>query len=230
MTQTAHVRPYRPGDQEALADICVRTADNGGDSRHLYPDPGLMPALFAEPYAHLEPELAFVLDDGSGQVVGYILGTADTPRFVDAFRETWVPRVTGRFPEPEGEPRNLTEAMTALLYRPERMILPELREYPAHLHIDLLPPWQRKGYGRQLMGAFLGALHERGVPAVHLSMVTANTPARAFYDRLGFEVIDVPDPGPLTYLGRSSGGVESTGWAGSEWRARARAVAAGSEG
>ncbi|MER5551804.1 GNAT family N-acetyltransferase [Streptomyces sp. NPDC002793] len=229
MTRTAYVRPYRSGDREALADICVRTADNGGDSTHLYPDPGLMPALFAEPYAHLEPELAFVLDDGSGRAVGYVLGTADTRRFVDAFRAVWLPRVTARFPEPEGEPGTPTEAMTALLYRPERMILPELDEYPAHLHIDLLAPWQRKGYGRQLMGAFLHALHRKEVRATHLSMLTANTPARAFYDRLGFHVIDVTDPGPLTYLGRSTEGVEPRGWAGSEGRARETARA-GSEG
>ncbi|MFI2781043.1 GNAT family N-acetyltransferase [Streptomyces sp. ALB3] len=230
MDRTAHVRPYRLADREALADICVRTADNGGDSTHLCPDPGLMPALFAEPYAHLEPDLAFVLDDGSGRAVGYVLGTADTGRFVHAFRETWLPRVTARFPEPGGEPATPAEEMTALLYRPERMVLPELAEHPAHLHIDLLPPWQRRGHGRELMGAFLDALHRKGVRAVHLSMLTANAPARAFYDRLGFQVIDVPDPGPLTYLGRSTEGVERVGWAGSGGRARERARAAGAEG
>ena len=32
-------------------------------------------------------------------------------------------------------------------------------------------------------------------------MVTANTAARQFYDRVGFHVIPVRDPGPLTYLG-----------------------------
>ncbi|MFF1462304.1 GNAT family N-acetyltransferase [Streptomyces sp. NPDC058330] len=206
MNQTAHVRRYRPDDREALADICVRTADNGGDSSHLYPDPGLMPTLFAAPYAHLEPELTFVLDDGTGRAVGYVLGTADTRRFVDAFRADWIGRVTERFPEPTGSPGTLTEEMTALLYRPERMILPELDAYPAHLHIDLLPPWQRRGFGRKLMDAFLGALRDKGVAAVHLSMLTANTPARAFYDRLGFHEIAVPDPGPLTYLGRSTQG------------------------
>ncbi|MET7368097.1 GNAT family N-acetyltransferase [Streptomyces sp. NPDC005566] len=206
MTQAAHVRPYRPGDREALAEICIRTADNGGDSRHLYPDPELMPTLFAAPYAHLEPELTFVLDDGSGQAVGYILGTADTRQFVDAFRKIWLPQVTERFPEPDGTPSTFVEDMTALLHRPERMILPELDGHPAHLHIDLLPPWQRKGYGRELMGTFLDALHAKGVPAVHLSMLVANTPARAFYDRLGFHEIEVPDPGPLAYLGRSTEG------------------------
>jgi ribosomal protein S18 acetylase RimI-like enzyme len=204
MSQAAHVRSYRPGDSEALAEICIRTADNGGDSRHLYPDPELMPALFAAPYAYLEPELAFVLDDGSGQAVGYILGTADTRQFVDAFRKVWLPLITERFPRPEGTPGTPVEEMTALLHRPERMILPELDGHPAHLHIDLLPPWQRKGYGRELMGTFLDALHSKGVPAVHLSMLVANTPARAFYDRLGFHEIEVPDPGPLAYLGRST--------------------------
>ncbi|MDT0429369.1 GNAT family N-acetyltransferase [Streptomyces salyersiae] len=206
MTQTAHVRSYRPDDREALADICVRTADNGGDSSHLYPDPGLMPALFAAPYAHLEPELTFVLDDGTGRAVGYVLGTADTRRFVDAFRADWIGRVAERFPEPTGSPGTLAEEMTALLYRPERMVLPELDAFPAHLHIDLLPSWQRRGFGRKLMDAFLGALRDEGVAAVHLSMLTANTPARAFYDRLGFHEIAVPDPGPLTYLGRSTQG------------------------
>ncbi|MCW8220884.1 GNAT family N-acetyltransferase [Streptomyces griseolus] len=206
MTSTAHVRSYRLDDREALAGICVRTADNGGDSSHLYPDPGLMPTLFAAPYAHLEPELAFVLDDGTGRAVGYVLGTADTRRFVTGFREVWIPRVSGRFPEPVGAPGTPTEEMTALLYRPERMILSELDGYPAHLHIDLLPPWQRRGFGRELMDAFLGALRARGVGAVHLSMLTANTPARSFYDRLGFHEIEVADPGPLTYLGRSTQG------------------------
>lgn len=79
MTGTPYVRPYRPADQEALADICVRTADNGGDSTHLYPDPGLMPAVFAAPYAHLEPELTFVLDDGSGRAASTTSSGPPTP-------------------------------------------------------------------------------------------------------------------------------------------------------
>ncbi len=82
------------------------------------------------------------------------------------------------------------------------MLVPEVAAYPAHLHIDLLPDWQGRGHGRALMRTFLDALRARGVPAVHLSMVTGNTAARAFYDRLGFHEIDVPDADPgVTYLG-----------------------------
>ncbi|WP_188114421.1 GNAT family N-acetyltransferase [Streptomyces apricus] len=198
------IRPYRPADRAAVATVCVLTAFEGGDSRQRYPDEELMPTLFAAPYCHLEPELAFVLDDGSGSAVGYVVGTADTQRFVKDFRETWIPRVADRYPALTAAPRTPTEEMVELLHTPERMVLPELAAYPAHLHIDLLPDWQRRGFGRGLMRTFLAALHDRGVPAVHLGMVTANTAARAFYDRLGFHEIPVPDPGPLTYLGRST--------------------------
>ncbi|MFD7898171.1 GNAT family N-acetyltransferase [Streptomyces sp. NPDC059743] len=200
----ATVRAYRPDDSPALYDICVRTGHEGGDSRQLYPDPELLPSLFAAPYAALEPELTFVLDDGRGRAVGYVLGTADTPAFVKAFREVWLPSLADRYPEPVGPARTPTDEMIALLHWPERMVLPELAGYPAHLHIDLLPGHQGQGHGRALMHTFLRALHRKGVGAVHLSMVTANTGARAFYDRLGFHEIAVPDPGPLTYLGRST--------------------------
>ncbi|MEV0490077.1 GNAT family N-acetyltransferase [Streptomyces atratus] len=204
MTQPPGPRAYHPDDHPALSDICVRTADNGGDSRHLYPDPELVPSIFATPYAYLEPDLAFVIDDGTGRAVGYILGTADTAQFVTAFRKQWLPLVEERFPEPDGPPRTPSEEMTALLHNPERMMVPEVAAHPAHLHIDLLPAWQRKGYGRALMRTFLAALRAKEVGAVHLSMLTANTSARAFYDRLGFAEIEVPDPGPVTYLGRST--------------------------
>ncbi|GGJ65052.1 GNAT family N-acetyltransferase [Streptomyces brasiliensis] len=204
MTLTPAIRPYRPRDAEALADICVRTAHNGQDSRQIYPDLQLMPSIFASPYAWLEPEMTFVLDDGEGRAVGYVLGTADTSRFVQDFRTQWLPKVADRFPEPSGPPGTPSEEMIWLLHHPERMILPQLTDYPAHLHIDLLPDWQRRGYGRALMWAFLDALRARGVEAVHLCMVNANVRARAFYDRLGFHEIPVPDPAPVTYLGRSA--------------------------
>ena len=199
------IRPYRPEDRAALQHICVRTALEGGDSRSVYPDQELMPSIFALPYAVLEPELAFVLDDG-GRAVGYILGAADTEDFVKRYRAEWLPLLTDRYPEPTRPPATPGEQMVQLMHRPERMLLPELASYPAHLHIDLLPAYQRAGHGRALMDTLLNALRRGGVAAVHLTMVTANTPARAFYDRLGFHRIEVPDPGPVTYLGRSTEG------------------------
>ncbi|GGV86311.1 GNAT family N-acetyltransferase [Streptomyces massasporeus] len=204
MTTSPAIRPYRPEDRPALDDICIRTAHHGEDSRPHYADPGIFPVTFAAPYVNLEPDLAFVVDDGQGRAVGYILGAADTPRFAEAFRVTWLPLVADRYPEPPRPPRTPDEAIAGLLHHPERMVLPELAGHPAHLHIDLLPDWQGRGHGRRLMRTLLGALQGRGVPAVHLSMATANTRARAFYDRMGFAEIHVPEPGGATYLGRTT--------------------------
>ncbi|MFE3853616.1 GNAT family N-acetyltransferase [Streptomyces griseorubiginosus] len=202
MTSTPAIRPYRPEDRDALDDICVRTAHVGQDARPHYRDPGVFPAAFAQPYVHLDPALAFVLDDGAGRAVGYVVGTADTARFVEEYRARWLPLVAERYPEPSGPPSTPDEEIAALLHDPERMLVPQVAAYPAHLHIDLLPGWQGRGYGRALMTALFRALHERGVAAVHLCMLSANTPARAFYDRLGFHEIAVPDAGPVTFLGR----------------------------
>jgi ribosomal protein S18 acetylase RimI-like enzyme len=203
MSPSPVVRPYRPDDHVALYDICARTAHEGGDSRHIYPDHDLMPNIFAGPYAQLEPDLTFVLDDGD-RAVGYILGTADTAKFVQEYRATWLPTIEQRYPKPSTPPVTPSEVMIGLMHDPERMLVPELEAYPAHLHIDLLPEHQRQGHGRSLMHAFLDALRAKEVPAVHLGMVTTNTAARAFYDRLGFHEIPVADPGPLTYLGRGT--------------------------
>jgi GNAT superfamily N-acetyltransferase len=200
-TAEPRLRPYGDADLDAVRDICVRTGHEGGDARPLYPDPSIFPTAFSDPYVAFEPELAFVVDDGE-RAVGYIIGTADTAAFVKRYRGEWLPSVADRWPLTDGT--GPTDDLVRLLHAPERMLWSELDAYPAHLHIDLLPEYQGRGLGRALMQRFLGALAAAGVPAVHLGMVTANTKARAFYERLGFTPIDVPDQAPVTYLGRST--------------------------
>ncbi|WP_219416225.1 GNAT family N-acetyltransferase [Pseudonocardia nigra] len=195
------IRPYAPADRAAVADICVRTGDVGEDASALYPDRDLLPNIFALPYVELEPEFAFVAND-DGQAVGYIVGTADTPRFVRRFRQEWLPRLAERYPPLTGEPTTPTEGMVNLMHDPERMLVPQVADHPAHLHIDLLPGHQGAGLGRALMTTFLRALGAAGVPAVHLEMASANTRARAFYDRMGFREIVVPGREGSTFLGR----------------------------
>jgi GNAT superfamily N-acetyltransferase len=191
------IRLYRPADRPALYDICVRTADAGGDARGRYSSDKLMGDLFTVPYAILEPHLAFVVDDG-GEAVGYVVGTADTTAFARRYRAEWIPQTGDRYPVPPPPPRTPEQDMIALHHFPERMLVPGLDGYPAHLHIDLLPPYQGRGFGRRLIDRFLTTVD---APGVHVGMVTANVKARGFYDRLGFTELPVPDPGPLTYLG-----------------------------
>ncbi|WP_370381618.1 GNAT family N-acetyltransferase [Catenulispora sp. GAS73] len=200
---SADIRPYRPEDRDALYDICMRTGAAGGDVRGVYRDQTLLPDIFAGPYATLEPDLAFVLDDG-GRAVGYVLGTSDTARFARDFRDKWLPTVAAQHPLPGGEPGTPDAVMTAFLHRPEVMVTPALADYPAHLHISLLPGYQGRGYGRTLLATLFAALDKAGVKRVHLVMSSANTGARAFYDRIGFHQISIPAPEELTFLGRST--------------------------
>jgi GNAT superfamily N-acetyltransferase len=180
----------------------VRTADAGGDARGKYRSDDLMPDLFAGPYVFLEPRFAFVLDDGD-RAVGYVIGTPDTAAFARAYRQRWIPRLADRYPVPPDPPVTPDDAMLALHYWPERLLWPGLARYPAHLHIDLLPHVQGSGYGRRLIDTFCASVAEAGAAGVHVCVVTANTKALGFYDRVGFTGLDVDDPGPVTYLGRS---------------------------
>jgi ribosomal protein S18 acetylase RimI-like enzyme len=198
---TATIRRYRETDLAAVYDICVRTADAGQDARGKYRRDDLMGDLFAGPYVFLEPEVAFVLDEG-GRAVGYIVGTPDTAAFARTYRERWIPRLADRYRVPPQPPVSPDEQMLALHYRPERLLWSGLAEYPAHLHIDLLPAFQGTGYGRALMATFCDAVAKAGAAGVHVTVVADNVPAIGFYRRLGFEPLAVDDPGPVVYLGR----------------------------
>jgi GNAT superfamily N-acetyltransferase len=194
------IRRYEERDLAAVYDVCVRTADGGGDARGKYRSDDLMPDLFAGPYVFLEPDFAFVLDDGDC-AVGYVIGTPDTAAFARAYRDRWIPRLAGRYPVPPSPPVIPDDEMLALHYWPERMLWHGLSSYPAHLHIDLLPPFQHAGYGRRLMERFFAAVAQAGAVGVHVVVVADNVAALGFYDRLGFTRLPVDDPGPVAYLG-----------------------------
>ncbi|MEI5583371.1 MULTISPECIES: GNAT family N-acetyltransferase [unclassified Agromyces] len=192
------IRPYRPDDRDAVGAVCLRTAAAGGDATGVYSDDALMPEVYALPYVEYAPDLAFVAVDDAGRVGGYVLGVADTAAFIDWYAREWAPGFRARHPSP-GAPTARTPAYTErqLLADggdPERMRIAELDDYPAHLHIDLLPGLQGRGLGRRLIDTLRAALAERGVAAVHLGLDPANTGARAFYERLGFHELPSSRP------------------------------------
>ena len=142
-----------------------------------------------------------MLDDG-GRAVGYVIGTPDTAAFARAYRERWIPRLADRYPVPPDPPVTPDDEMLALHYWPERLLWRGLAEYPAHLHIDLLPPYQGNGRGRALMDTFCAAMADAGAAGVHVSVVRENVRAFGFYDRVGFTRLDDDVPG-VVFLGRA---------------------------
>ena len=148
------IRPYRAGDRDAVARICLLTAAGGGDATGVYSDDTLMPEVFALPYVEYAPELAFVVADGD-RVLGYVLGVADTAAFIEWWKREWTPGFAARHPSvgsPTAHDPAFTEAeLIDAGLDPERMRIAELADYPAHLHIDLLPELQGMGFGRRLI-------------------------------------------------------------------------------
>ncbi|PZF81817.1 GNAT family N-acetyltransferase [Jiangella anatolica] len=181
------IRPYESGDDDALYDICLRTGDNGGDATGQFADPRLLGELFVGPYLRFEPELAFVADDGAP--AGYVLGARDTRAFERDCDRQWWPPLRAKYP-PGSFPAGTRDAYYVERLHEDRSADPAIvADYPAHLHIDLLPRTQGRGIGRALMQTLLAALHDAGAPAVHLGVGAANTRAIAFYERMGFTTL-----------------------------------------
>jgi ribosomal protein S18 acetylase RimI-like enzyme len=97
---------------------------------------------------------------------------------------------TAALPPPRSEFEGRLRTILHQDHLPEDIVeFPWIGEYPAHLHIDLLPEAQGKGWGRALIDALLAALRNRKVPGLHLGVGGANTGAIAFYKKLGFAVL-----------------------------------------
>lgn len=181
------IRSFVSADLPALYRICLLTGDAGADATALHCDPELLGHYYAAPYGVLEPELCFILT-AEGEPCGYVLGTHDTAAFNARAERDWFPALRARLARPE-ESDTSPDADLLRLIHAGYSIHPDLGEYPAHLHIDLLPPAQRRGLGRKLIECFLAALRERGVPAVHLGVSERNGGAIAFYEKLGFHCL-----------------------------------------
>lgn len=192
------IRPYRPSDRDALYEVCVRTADAGGDATGLLDDDRLWGDVWAVPYAQRHPDLAWVVESADGRTIGYILATDDTEAFEAWFRDEWWPSVADRYRlSGEDEP---TRQDGVIGYAARRGSAPEQHaaEYPAHLHIDLLPETQGQGLGRRLIETLFDELRRRGVPGLHLGMNPDNAGAGAFYERLGMHHLE-SGPGATVY-------------------------------
>ena len=182
----SRIRPFRSGDEPALAEICLKTADAGADATGLFDDDDLWADVFVLPYVARHPDFAFVLEAGDGRVVGYVVGTPATAEFEEWFRTQWWPARAERWPLP-GSEASRQDGTVIYAYSRRAGAEPYGQDYPAHLHIDLLPEAQGQGEGRRLIDTLTPALRAEGVTGLHLVASESNAGALAFYTRLGFE-------------------------------------------
>lgn len=184
----ARIRPYRPGDLDALYRVCLLTADSGQDATALYDDPSLPGHIYAAPYGLFEPSLAFVAEDAGG-VGGYVVGALDSTAFAERLERQWWPGLRSRYPEPPaqqpGRQRTPQQFAVHQIHHPWPASAVAER-YPSHLHINLLPRLQGRGNGTRLITTLTGALRGLGSAGLHLHVGPGNQRAAGFYRRVGF--------------------------------------------
>ena len=182
------IRPAGPADRAGAYRVCLETGNHGEDGAPFYrDDPDALGRIYVGPYLAFEPELSLLLEDAQG-ICGYALGALDSRSFFARYEAEWRPRLCAEFPEPAGDPGTWTRAQEAhyAYHHPDYFCPEPYDAYPSHLHIDLLPRAQRRGYGRAMIERNLDTLRRRGSPGAHLGVSALNANAIGFYQRLGF--------------------------------------------
>ncbi len=190
---TPRIRPATSADEQQIAHICLLTGADGGNAAGRFGDDTALADVFALPYLHGPSCSAWVVDiDGTPR--GYVVAAADTHAFQEWFNNEWWPaRGPLHTAKTDDDAWLLPEAAN-----PTRCLSDAVAEYPAHLHIDLLPELQGAGWGRRLIDTLMAQLAHEGVRGVHLVVPRANKPAQAFYAKVGFVRVG-EDHTSLTY-------------------------------
>lgn len=186
------VRKFKEEDRPGLYHICLATGDSGANAVHLYNQKDMLGEIYVGPYLTFQPDLSFTLIHEG--VVGYALAALDTASFEDTLSKNWWPSILDKYNglSPENfndREKNLFSYIQNPPLRPKEVI----KEYPSHLHIDLLEKAQGRGIGKAMMLLVLETLREQGSKGVHLGMGAQNSRAFTFYTKLGFNLLDKND-------------------------------------
>ena len=191
--EEVNVRRAVQSDIPYLYEICLKTGDNGGDASALFSDPYLIGQYYASPYLFYQKGICFIAEY-ENRPQGYILAVPDTADFKQWMEEVWLPPLRKRYPQPFTEIRSekekeIIDIIHGTKYPVDLTAQPWLTEYPAHLHIDLLPGLQGKGVGRVLMNNLFEELIQQKVPGLSLGVSAQNKGAIGFYQKLEFSVL-----------------------------------------
>lgn len=168
------IRKYQKGERKQVQDICLVTgAENILQHEEMK---NMLLTAFCNYYIEREPYNCFVALDGE-KVVGYILCAENAAVWAESFQDNYVKNLVKS---------ELMEFYKGIIDTPLKYI----NEYPAHLHIDILPSYQRMGIGTKLMDAIISHLKVKGVPGLMLSVASDNIKGIKFYEKYGFTVLD----------------------------------------
>lgn len=188
------IRPADESDAPSLSRICLLTGAAGLSAEHLHDHGELLGLVYAVPYVKLANTFGFVMvNDATAEVVGYVLGTTDTRAFEREAEETWWPPLAAKYPVSDNAGAKAADVRYMKLFQ-KMHTTPEgcIAFSPAHLHIDILPEYQRQGWGKVLIGRAVEFLRAQGIDGLWVGLDPKNENGKKFYARLGFKDIECP--------------------------------------
>ena len=185
------IRKATETDIPALSRICLLTANAGVSAEQLH-DYGELPGLvYSVPYVRLPTTWAFVLVDEANEAVGYIVGSTDTRAYEKYAAQHWWPPLAEKYP-PSLAVKAEDKQYIDMFQKRATASDASMSFAAAHLHINILEKYQRRGWGRKLMTTAIEYLKEQNVEGdgVWLGLNPMNLEARKFYRRMGFTNIE----------------------------------------
>jgi ribosomal protein S18 acetylase RimI-like enzyme len=194
MNEKIIIRRAVLSDLPYLYEICLKTGNASKDATPFFSDPYTIGHYYAAPYLIYPNGICFVAEY-EYRPQGYIIAVPDTAAIGQWMEEQWLPPIRKRYPQPFPPSRSEKEDNIIKLFHKCQFPIDTAAQswpadYPAHLHIDLLPCIQQKGVGRTLMNSLFAELALQKVSGLHLGVGSSNTGAIAFYQKTGFSVIE----------------------------------------
>ena len=178
------IRQAQQADLPYIYDICLRTGLSGKDASSAVSDKYMIGQYFAAPYIYYEIDLCLVVTKDSIPM-GYIVGTSNSSAFYSWMNSNWLPQIRRMYPEGMKPVSNFESFIIKTIHK-DCFLADFLKEYPAHLHIDILPQLQGQGTGKKLMAEFIDILKIKNSAGLHLSVGEKNVRAIKFYEKSGF--------------------------------------------
>ncbi len=166
------IRRYIESDKERLRYICKITA--GPDFQKSEKRLEAAAIIYNDYFTENEADNIFVLADDNDEAVGYILSSTDYDKYRRLNKSIYLKKSAkcGFF---------AVLCITGSLYA-----LSKIKDRPAHLHIDILPQYQHKGWGRVLIDAECENLKGKNIEYLSVNNISRKSPAYPFYISYGF--------------------------------------------
>lgn len=173
MLDNCIVRKYRSTDKEDLKYICRSTAT---PSHHKSMD--CVTIMYNDYYTEKEPENIFVLANKFDKAVGYIICSTNYDKWLNAMQNEYMDKLI------EIDKSEAETLKKNVIFNHETV-----KERSNHFHIDILPNYQRHGYGHKLIEKLCDKLKQDNINYISVVRIKKNSGSYNLCIQEGFYVM-----------------------------------------